>query len=114
LETVVRYIETICEIDDADRELRGILTTLRRAARTLPRDWATVAVLGIEQPVVPEVPATHRRTAIDSAQWPTIDEIARVLARMHRAHDAAEAAWSKLPPELQAQMHPPPEKFRGD
>jgi hypothetical protein len=108
-----QYLEAINEINEADRELRGILTTVRRTARLLPERWATLSVLGIDQPLIPEVPPGHERHAIKSTHWPTIEHIARVLSRVHRSYDAAEAVWATMAPELRGRLSPPPKKFIG-
>ena len=114
LETVARYLETIREIDEADRELDRILKTVKKAGRTLPARWATVSVLGIQEPLIPNVPSGHARRAISPSQWPTLEQIASVLLRMHRAYDAAEAAWANVTPEFRSQLNSPPKRFPDD
>ncbi len=114
METVARYLDAIREIDAADRELDRILETVRRTTRTLPAHWATLSVLGIEEPLIPNVPSSQSRSAISATQWPKIEQIARVLSRMHRAYEAAEAAWANVTPEFRDRLASPPKRFPGE
>jgi len=91
--------------------MRWILTTIRRTARILLNHWATLSVLGIDEPLIPDVPPSHERSTINSRQWPTIEHLARVLSRVHRSYDAAVAVWATIAPELRGQLSPPPKKF---
>jgi hypothetical protein len=111
LETVANYLEAIEEINLAERELEALVQTVIKAGSTLATDWATLSVQGVDNPLSPDVPAGLRRRVIKPAQWPTIEKIAQVLSQMHKAHEAAEAAWKNVTPKLRARLSPPPERF---
>ena len=111
METVARYLEAIEAINIAQKKLDRIVKSLDDAARALPEQWATLSVLGIKEPFIPKVPPRQERTDIHLRQWPTLGRIARVLLQMHRAHDAAEAAWGQIQPEIRKRLASPPQRF---
>jgi hypothetical protein len=114
LDSVTNYLEAIEEINNADRELDQILGVVTKAARVLLKRWATLSVVGIDEPFIPSVTSRHPLSAIDSSEWPSIERIALTLSRMHRAYEGAQAAWNELTPESQNRLTPPPAKLADD
>jgi hypothetical protein len=111
LEAIAKYLEAIQQINVADRELDQMLENVKQTVQALPDRWATLSVPDIAEPLVPDVPSSHERSTLSSAQWPTIDQIARVLSQMHQAYDAAEVAWENVEPRLRDFLFSPPTRF---
>jgi hypothetical protein len=111
LEAIAKYLEAIQQINVADRELDQMLESVKLTVQALPDRWATLSVPDIAEPLVPDVPSSYERSTLSSAQWPTIDQIARILAQMHQAYDAAEVAWENLEPNLRDFLFSPPKRF---
>jgi hypothetical protein len=111
VESVARYLEAIQEINLAQEELDQIVKTVETAARFLPEHWAVVSVVDSKEPFVPSVPANKQVCSISAPQWPSVSRIASALSQMHRAHDAAEAAWTQIEPEFRGRLVPPPKRF---
>ena len=111
MEAIAKYLEAIQQINVADRELEQMLESVKQTMQALPDRWATLSVPDIAEPLVPDVPSSHERSTLSSAQWPTIDQIARVLSQMHQAYDAAEVAWENVEPKLRGFLFSPPKRF---
>jgi hypothetical protein len=111
VESIARYLEAIQKINEAEEELDQIVKALNKVAQALSENWATLAVVGVEPSFVPELPPGHEPNVVRSPQWPSIERIARALADMHRAYDAADAAWNQIEPEFRDRLAPPPAKF---
>ena len=111
MEAIAKYLEAIQQINVADRELDQMLESVNQTVQALPDRWATLTVPDIAEPLVPDVPSSHERNTLSSAQWPTIDQIARILVQMHQAYDAAEVAWENLEPKLRNLLCSPPKRF---
>ncbi len=111
MEAVAKYLEAIQQINVADRELDQMLERVKQTVQALPDRWATLSVPDIAEPLMPDVPSSHERSTLSSAQWPTIDQIARILSQMHQAYDAAELAWENVEPKLRDFLFSPPKRF---
>jgi hypothetical protein len=111
MESVARYLEAIQEINLAQQELDQIVKSVQKAARFLPEHWAVISVVGGKEPFHPQVPADEEVCSISAPQWPSVSRIANALSQMHRAHDAAEAAWNEIEPEFRGRLVPPPKRF---
>ena len=111
MECVVRYLEAIDEINLAEKELDDIINTVAKAAQVLPARWASVSVVGAKEPFTPEVPPHAERCSISAAQWPSIERLSRALSEMHRAYDAAEAAWDQIGHDVRQRLSSPPKRF---
>jgi hypothetical protein len=113
LETVARYLEAIHDINTAQKELDQIIKAVEKAARILPDRWASVSIMATKEPFIPDLPEGEERHSISGGQWPSIGRITRALSEMHKAYDAAEAAWDEIEPEFRGRLVPPPRKFSG-
>jgi hypothetical protein len=110
VDTVVRYLETIDEINRADKELDQILECLSPSARTRPRQRMSPSERrAFPGPAVQAI--CDPDVADRSTRGPTVDEIVKALARVHCAYAAAEAAWGSIEPKVRQRLALPPKRF---
>jgi hypothetical protein len=105
------YFKATDALRAATAAVQQVIGAACRTARALAEKWWTVAVDGMTLPPPEDTPAASRRPL----DWPSRDEIARVLSTWHEARAAVDAAWQSLPEDVRpfiTQM-PPPFPIKG-
>jgi len=111
MQALTDYLEAVNAINNAEREFDRIRDITIKAATAMSSQWALVSVSGLPEPHVPEKLSNQPRRIIDGTAWPTAEQIARVLERLHKAYDEAVQAWGQIAPECRARFTPPPSKI---
>lgn len=100
-----RYLDAWRDLQQHEREVLRIVTTIQEAARNLER-WQAVHVAHAGAGFPTEVTMTGR--VVDASTWPTAQQLADALAAWHSAAEAAREAWHRdVPPEQRASLPPP-------
>jgi hypothetical protein len=104
-EPVGYYLDALRELQERERGVLRIVTTIRQAATALEH-WRAVYVEHSGAGFPKEVTMSGR--AIDASTWPTASELANALAAWQEAAEIARTAWARLPPQLRSGVPPPP------
>jgi nucleotide-binding universal stress UspA family protein len=99
------YLETLHSVQQCEREVVRVVTTVQEAAKCLER-WEAVHVAHAGAGFPKEVTMAGR--VIDAASWPTARQLADTLADWHSSAEAARVAWGRVPPEERSTLPPPP------
>jgi nucleotide-binding universal stress UspA family protein len=99
------YQDALRDLQQLEREVLRIVTTIREGAKSLER-WQAVHVAHAGAGFPKEVTMTGR--VIDAATWPTARTLADGLAAWHSAAEAARVAWARMPQAERSSLSPPP------
>lgn len=99
------YLGALVEVQERERGVLRIVTTIGQAAKALEH-WRAVYIEHSGAGFPKEVTMAGR--AIDASTWPTAWELADTLAAWQEAAETARAAWARLPREMRARVPPPP------
>jgi hypothetical protein len=100
-----RYLDALRELQEREREVLRIVTTIQRAAKDLEH-WPAVCVVHAGAGFPKEVTMAGR--AIDASTWPTASQLADALAAWHETAEIARTAWARLPRETRTSLPSPP------
>lgn len=100
-----RYLDALRELQEREREVLRIVTTIQRAAKDLEH-WPAVCVVHAGAGFPKEVTMAGR--AIDASTWPTASQLADALAAWHETAEIARTAWARLPKETRTSLPSPP------
>jgi nucleotide-binding universal stress UspA family protein len=99
------YLDAIRKVQEREREVLRLVTTIQEAAKHLER-WQAVHVAHGGAGFPKEVTMTGR--TIDASSWPTAPQLGNTLAAWHSAAETARVAWVHVPQERRADLPPPP------
>ncbi|HET9492049.1 MAG TPA: universal stress protein [Methylomirabilota bacterium] len=99
------YLESLRPVEECERDVVRMVTTIQDAAKRLER-WQAVHVAHAGAGFPKEVTMAGR--AIDATTWPTAGQLADTLADWHSAAESARVAWSHVPDEERSGLPPPP------
>jgi nucleotide-binding universal stress UspA family protein len=99
------YLESLRGVEQCERDVVRIVTTIQEAAKRLER-WQAVHVAHAGAGFPKEVTMAGR--VIDATTWPTAGQLADTLADWHSAAEAARVAWRHVPDEERSGLPAPP------
>jgi hypothetical protein len=102
------YLAARAEFEVVHTQLMDIATAIDSVAAALRSAPGAVMFSNLPGGRPPETPRGGRSKSFDARQWPSAEQIQRLLISWHAARDKMMAAWAAISDPVRAGLQPPP------